>query len=270
MNRKLLAVCVPLLCVLSSGAVHAHKRWLMPTDFSLSDAEIVTVDFTASNNLFYVDKGMPLEGLAVISPEGEEVPIANPVEGERRSSFDVNIEHEGTHRLLVRGDPVYFLSYRAPGASKPHYERGPLEWLKAQVPDGATEVGFAESTALIETYVTLGAPSAPAALSGNRGITLQTVTHPSELYSDEAAEFVVLLHGKPAGGQRVTIVPEGTRYRDSLSESHFVSDAGGRVLVEWQGPGRYLLEIAMEEPGQGGDFSVYYHNYFLTVEVLAP
>ena len=270
MIRKLSTTCVLLLCAVFSVTGHAHKRWLLPTDFALSDAEVVTVDFTASNNIFYVDKGMPLKGVSVLSPGGKALPISNTMEGERRSSFDVKIEEAGTHRFVVQGDPVYFLSYTLPGVTKPHYERGPLEWLKKQVPEEATNVGFSESTALIETYVTLGAPSEVAALAESKGISLQLVSHPNELYSDEDAEFVVLLHGKPVAGQTVTIVPEGTRYRDSQSESQFITDSGGMVQVAWQGPGRYLVEIAMEQPGQGREIAAYYYNYFLSLEVLAP
>ncbi len=270
MIRKLLTVCLPLVCALTSVTANAHKRWLLPTDFALSDAELITVDFTASNNIFYVDKGMPLKGISVLTPAGMPLGISDAIEGERRSSFDIKIEEEGTHRLVVQGDPVYFLSYKMLGAEKPVYERGPLEWLKTQVPEGATEVAFAESSALIETYVTLGAATKAASLADTKGLSLQLVSHPNELYSDADAEFVVLLHGKPAAGRTVTLIPEGTRYRDSQSDAQFTSDATGKVQVEWQGPGRYLLEIASEESGEGGEFAVYYYNYFLTLEVLAP
>lgn len=262
-----------LLAVMSglfSSGVHAHKRWLLPTDFSLSDAETVTVDFTASNNIFYVDKGMPLTGVQALSPTGKTVSIDNPTQGKRRSSFDVDIAAQGTYRVFVQGTPVYFLSYELPGVEKLHYERGPQEHLKTVVPPGAENVQFAQSTALIESYITLGAPSVPVPLATAKGITLRPVSHPSELYADEPAEFVLLLNGEPALGQALTVIPEGTRYRDSQSEGEFSADDKGLVRVEWQGPGRYLLEAAVEVPGDGAEFAVYYYNYFLTVEVLAP
>ena len=81
-----------LTTALLSTTGHAHKRWFMPTDFTLSDAETVTVDFTASNNIFYVDKGMPLAIVSVSNPDGAQVPLANPAEGVRRSSFDVEVD----------------------------------------------------------------------------------------------------------------------------------------------------------------------------------
>ena len=65
------SICLLFIAGLAwSHTGHAHKRWLLPTDFSLSDAETVTVDFSASNNIFYVDKPMPLDGLRALAPSG--------------------------------------------------------------------------------------------------------------------------------------------------------------------------------------------------------
>lgn len=266
----LASALLPVALLLGSPPGHAHKRWLLPTDFSLSDAETVTVDFTASNNIFYVDKPMPLAGVRALSPAGEVLPLDNPREGARRSSFDLAVAKEGTHRVVVQGAPVYFLSYKLPGEEKPRYERGPLDVLKDRVPEGARDVNYARSTALIETYITLGAPSQPAAIGPASGITLQPVSHPNELYSDEPGEFILQLDGKPAAGLALVVIPEGTRYRDTQAQARFVSDEQGRVVVDWQAPGRYLLEAALEAPGDGGEIAAYYYNYFLTVEVLAP
>lgn len=259
-----------LVFALMAVAAQAHKRWLLPTDFALSDAETVTVDFTASNNIFHVDMPMPLDGLRLLSPAGEPVAPSSPFVGKRRSSFDVSITAEGTHRLLVQGPPVHFVSYRLPGASRPHVERGPLEQLRAGVPEGAQDVGFAESTALIETFVTLGATTAPPALPVDEGLALAFASHPNALYSDERAEFVLTFRGKPLPGGELTLIADGSRYRDSLDEWAFSADGEGRVSIEWPGPGRYLLEATLERPQRGGEFAMRYYNYFLTVEVLAP
>ena len=54
---KLSRTTLALLALLMfSPLTSAHKRWFMPTDFVLSEAETVTVDFTASNNIFFVDR----------------------------------------------------------------------------------------------------------------------------------------------------------------------------------------------------------------------
>ena len=129
-----------LAALLLSSASHAHKRWLLPTDFALSDAETVTVDFTASNNIFYVDKGMPLEIVTVTGPQGEDIPLANATQGDRRSSFDIPVDVPGTYRIAAGGPPMYFVSYQLPGQAELQHARGSLQQLKAGVPAAATEV----------------------------------------------------------------------------------------------------------------------------------
>lgn len=258
-----------LALLLASAAAHAHKRWLLPTDFTLSETETVTVDFSASNNLFYVDKPMPLAGVSILAPGGEKIAPVNTAEGKRRSSFDLEIVEEGTYRIYDRGEPVYFSSYLLPGDTQPTRARGTLAQLKADVPAAAIEVQFVESSALIETYITLGAETAPPRLT-QQGLEMTPVSHPNALYSDEPAQFQFTLDGEPAVGLTVLATPEGTRYRDNQSEIRQVTDHQGVVAIGWSGPGRYLLEATVEKQASAGDIAVRYYNYFLTLEVLAP
>ena len=263
-------ILVSMLAMLASLDAQAHKRWFLPTDFALSDAETVTVDFSASNNIFYVDNPMPLQGIKVLSPQGEEVVISNGVVGARRTSFDIAIEQEGTYRVMTTPPAVYFLAYKMPGEKEMRYERGPLEKLKASVPKEAESAQFAEANALIETYITLGAESEAMVDNSVAGLSLKPVSHPNMLYSDEPAEFRLFLDGKPAPELAITIVPEGTRYRDGQGEKTFTADQEGLVTIEWPQPGRYLLEAAVEQKQESGEFAMLYYSYFLTVEVLAP
>ncbi len=267
-RRFSLLVTVPL--ILAANMASAHKRWLLPTDFSLSDAEVVTVDFSASNNLFYVDNPMPLEGITVVSPDGALLEAEKPHAGARRSSFDVTVQAQGTYRVFHRGRPMYFSAYLAPGAKQPTRDRGSLEALRAAVPADATMVQFAESIALIETYITLGSATPVGAKPTESGLTLEALTHPNELFTDEPGEFRFYLNGAPIEGLQVTVTPEGSRYRDNLEEITYTSDAQGLVAINWPKPGRYLVEALWEEPLSEGILSTRYNGYFLTVEVLAP
>lgn len=280
-RRALLPAFAAGFLIFSSG-LSAHKRWLLPTDFALSDAETVMVDFTASNNLFYVDVPMPFKGVATVSPDGKTVLPLNPAMGARRSSFEVAIETPGTYRVVANTPPMYFVSYRLPGKAQPERGRGPLAMLKAKLPKAATEVEFAESNARIETYVTLGATTQPAAIDDSAGIALRlevagdgsfTPSHPNALYSDEPGQFVFMLHGKPAAGLDIAVVREGTRYRDGIEEKLYKTNARGEVTVPWSGPGRYLLEaqhIDVLDKSDGGELSQRFFSYFVTLEVLAP
>jgi uncharacterized GH25 family protein len=260
-----------LATALLSSTGHAHKRWFMPTDFTLSDAETVTVDFTASNNIFYVDKGMPLAIVSVSNPAGAQVPLANPTEGARRSSFDIDVESSGTYRIAAGGPPMYFVSYQLPDQPEKQHARGSLDELKAGLPENASAVEFAESHSLIETYVTLGAGTLPAATDNSAGLQLQIGDyHPNELYSDEPAQFSFTLNGEPVEGLAVSVQADGSRYRDDQEEQHYETDASGAVTVTWPGPGRYLIEAGLQETPEGGEISERYYSYYLTLEVLAP
>ncbi|WP_339615443.1 DUF4198 domain-containing protein [uncultured Gilvimarinus sp.] len=248
----------------------AHKRWLLPTDFSLSDAEQVSVDFTASNNLFYVDKGMPADGVEIIDPTGNVHAPINPVLRKRRSVFDVDIDKEGTYRVVSGGKPMYFSSYQVPGEEKPSRGRGALDELKAKIPANATDVKFSESVSLLETYITLGAPSKNFGTSG-QGIELVGGAHPNTLYADEPSRFVFNLNGKPAKGLTVEVTPDGTRYRDEEGTVAYTLDGKGAAEVNWSVPGRYLLEVGTQvEMPEGSEIAKRYYSYSLTVEVLKP
>jgi uncharacterized GH25 family protein len=262
------AVAALLLAVTSSAT--AHKRWLLPSDFALSDAEVVVVDFSASNNIFYVDKAMPAAVAKVLAPSGEPVSVEAVHQGQRRGSFEVPVEQPGTYRIYAAGPPVYFVAYQMPGQAKPERVRGDLAALRAKVPAEATNIRFASSQALIETYVSLGENSTPASVAGYTGLSMIPQTHPSELYADEPGVFRFAMNGEPAVGLSVTAIAEGTRYRDDLREISVVTDERGEAVIHWPAPGRYLVEAMVEREQPGAEIATRYFGYFLTLEVLAP
>jgi|SRR5690554_2272171 len=247
----------------------AHKRWLLPGDFSLSDAEQVSVDFSASNNIFSVDKGMSTEGIEVVDPEGEVHAPINPVQRKRRSIFDVEIDKKGTYRVLSGGKPMYFASYQVPDEEKPRRDRGALQALKAKIPSNASNVSFTESVSLLETYISLGAPSNNFGSTG-KGIELVGGDHPNTLYADEPSRFVFHLNGQPAKGLTLEVTPDGSIYRDEEGTVSYTLDDKGAAEVEWSVAGRYFLEVgARVDKSDANDMAKRY-GYGLTVEVLKP
>ena len=268
--KYLLVTCCSLVFLAASSNAQAHKRWLLPNDFTLSDPEPITIDYSASNNVFFVDHPMPMTGVEAFSPSGIQVNLINGTSGMRRSTFDVEINEIGTYRILAKPPPVFFVSYTLPDKSELYVERGPLNSLKAQVPANASDVNFSESRSLIETYVTLGAISRSSPKTDLQGISLDPISHPNELYSDEPASFRLLLDGKPLSGAAAVLVPEGSRYRDGQGAITVSSDELGKLEIKWPAAGRYLLEVALEHPQPDQEISMMYFNYFLTLEVMAP
>lgn len=270
MLKNSLALLTLLTAIISTQA-DAHRRWLMPTDFALSEAETVSFDFTASNNIFYVDVGLPLTGLQVHSPEGKALETTNHYEGKRRSVFDLAVTEPGTHRVFVEVPTIYFVSFQEPNNDETQWCRGKsVEHATSMLPSNAMHVEYMDSYATIETFVTLGSESQPRANGVTTGLTLVPVSHPNSLYADEPGRFQLLLHGKPAAGVNVSVLPDGMRYRDNQEEIIVPTDSGGFFSVDWPNPGRYLIEAKTEQNNESGEIKTSFYNYYLTLEVLVP
>ncbi|WP_370979784.1 DUF4198 domain-containing protein [Agaribacterium sp. ZY112] len=265
MKFKFVLVLVSLLVSVQASA---HKRWFLPSDFSLSDAEFITVDFTASNNVFYVDKAMPLSGVKVYSPSMQPLELKNTLQGERRSSFDVELKDKGTYRIVSESPAIYFSSY-IDEKGETVRNRGTLEALKKSAPKDAKELKFARAVSTLETYVSLGSGS-KSKPSQAEGIQLVMHSHVNELYSDEPAQLVFVLNGKPAQELKVSVVAEGTRYRDDLDEKHFKTDEQGKVSIDWPHAGRFLIEAQTAMPSDKDGIAMQFYTYYLSVEVLKP
>ncbi|BFM13059.1 DUF4198 domain-containing protein [Simiduia litorea] len=261
-------VFLALCCAVS--AAHAHKRWLLPTDFSLSDAEWISVDYTASNNVFYVDKAMPLDDISVFSPSGKSEALVNPVQAKRRSSFELQIKDQGTYRITSGGKPMYFVAYTVLGSKEVKRARGPLDKLTRELPKDAKDVKYMASISRIETYVSLGQPTSAKLDQPEPGISLHIIDHPNALYADESAQFQFLMDGTPAKNLTVSVLPEGTRYRDQQAEKTYTTDADGKVSIAWQGAGRYLIEANVETASKDKKLAKVMYSYYLTLDVLKP
>lgn len=250
----------------------AHKRWLLPSDFSLSDAETVIVDYSASNNLFYVDKAMPLNDLRVLDPAGNEMTPSSVVNMSRRTSAEIAIDQPGSYRLQAGRSPMYFAAWQVPGEKQPQRARGSLASLKEKIPANATQVKWMQSVSCIETYISLGEPDLNAQIKqpASQGLSMVPVSHPNLAYSDEPTKLRFFLNGEAAANLTVTVTPEGTRYRDTQGDQQFRTDAEGYVTLHWPGAGRFLVEAEHAIQHSEGQFAETFFSYYLTLEVLHP
>ena len=106
---------------------------------------------------------------------------------------------------------------------------------------------LAEVTSHLETFATVGAPSDTALKPTNKGLELVPATHPNDLYAGETARFRFLMEGKPAAGIEVSVMPEGTRYRDQQQEWTVKGDDNGEISLTWPRAGRYYLEATYSD-----------------------
>ncbi|GAA6119899.1 DUF4198 domain-containing protein [Acidovorax sp. FG27] len=233
-----IATCLAVLCG-AFGSAQAHNVWLLPSSTVLSKAEWITVDAAVSNDLFYFNHvPLGLDNLVVTAPDGAALAPENAHKGKLRSVFDLNLSQTGTYRLAVVNDGLFATYKDKAGANKRW--RGPAGKFAAEVPADAQDLKVTQSVGRIETFVTVGKPS--AVRPTGKGLELVAVTHPNDLVKGEQATFAFHVDGQPAPGLEVVLVPGATRYRDSKDEIKATTDAEGRFSVTWPTAGMYWVD----------------------------
>jgi uncharacterized GH25 family protein len=96
----------------------------------------------------------------------------------------------------------------------------------------------------VETYVTKGAPSDGALRASGKGLELEPVTHPNEIYVDQGFSFVLLVDGKPVGDVGVTVFRGGNAYEDRKIFAEARTGKEGRIDLSFDKPGVYLLKAS--------------------------
>lgn len=246
----------------------AHKVWLLPSQTVFSGVEPwLTVDAAVSNDLFYFNHfPLKLDNLVITAPNGAKVEPQNPSTLKYRSVFDVPLSQQGTYRIAVVNDGL-FATFEQDGQRRRW--SGTPEKFEAEVAKDAKNLQVSESVGRIETFVTNGAPTEKALETKGRGIELQPITHPNDLYVGDKGKFRLLLDGKPAAGLEVEIIRGESRYRNAPEEIHVKTDANGEFAVEWKQPGMYWLETtSSDEKTSLPQAKTRRLSYVATLEVL--
>lgn len=266
--------------VLGTSALHAHRVWILPSMTVLSGTDQwVSFEAAVSNNLFFPNhRPVPIEAIEVRGPDGAPVAVQNAVGGQVRSSFELQLKTQGTYAISLKpgivrrptspGDPTLFGSYEKDG--KTERWRGTPESLVAE--GMAKKQGFKlrESGGRhVVTFVTCGKPSDTVLKVSGKGIEIEYLTHPNDLFVGEAARFRLLLDGKPAANAEVTVVRGDDRYRDEAGDVNLRTDKAGIVQIKWPQAGRYWLEANATTAGTlHGVPSEKSFTYIATFEVL--
>jgi len=267
MNHALirtLALGLALAC--GTAAVQAHDTFLLPSSTVLSKADWITVDAAVSNDLFYFSAfPLALDNLVVSAPDGSELKPENLVKGKLRSVFDLNLAQPGTYRIAVVNDGV-FARWKDKATGQPKRARGSADSIAAQIPADAQDVEVTQSAGRVETFVTVGKPSALRAVG--KGLELISAA-PTDLVKGEKASFTLKLDGQPAKDVDVTVTPGNTRYRDKVGEIKLKTDANGQFSVTWPEAGMYWLGASAKDTrtsvAQAKERRL---NYSATLEVM--
>ncbi len=249
MTRKQLLLSSAALAMLATEAL-AHRQWMLPSATVLSVKDgWVTVDAAVSNELFYFDHvPLRLNNLTITAPDRSAVQPENASTGKYRSTFDVHLTQPGTYRVALVNDTA-FATWKENGEAKNW--RGPAAEMAKSVPANAEGLQTSRMNSRVELFVTSGKPTTEALKPSGAGLELAPITHPNDLVAGEPASFQLLLHGKPATGLAVTVIPGGIRYRDQLQEIKLTTDAEGKFTVKFPAAGMYWLNATSGAPGRG-------------------
>ena len=245
MSRFLSCVLISL-SVLASGDALAHRAWLLPSATVLSaPGDWVTVDAAVSNELFYFNHvPLRLDNLQISGPDGASVAPQHLSTGKFRSTFDVELSSSGTYRIAVINAGV-MATYKVNGEAKRW--RGNAADFAKQVPADAQDLQVSEMDARVETFVTAGKPTTAGLTPTGKGLEFAPATHPNDLFAGETARFKFLIDGKPASNLALTIITDGSRYRDQVNEIQLTTDADGQIAFAFPEPGMYWINASTQD-----------------------
>lgn len=247
---------LPALAVLAAlaapMAAHAHRGWMMPSSTVLSgDAAWVGFDAGASNGVFIADHA-PLRlspaSLVILAPDGSTGAAANLMQGAYRSTFDVNIDKQGTWKV-ANVSAGMSASYQIAGETRRW--RGTAADFATAIPAAATNVSAQVNNNRLETFITLGNPTETVFTPTGQGLEMVPVTHPNDLVAGEAATFTLLKNGRPAADLEVTVARGGLRYRDNPEEMTVRTGADGTFTVTWPEAGMYWVNTTQRAEAVG-------------------
>jgi hypothetical protein len=224
-------------------AAQAHRPWMIPNT-SVVDSEggreaWVTIDGAISENLFDADfMPLRLDGLTVTGPDGASTPAPGAVVGKHRSTVDIPLPRDGTYRITLATASVMG-SYQLNGETKRF--RATEQAFKSEIPAGATEVRSTTTRQRQDTFVTLNKPSGGALKPTGAGLEMVPLTSPTELRAGEKARVRFLLNGQPLANFPFSMVPGGVKYRGTLGEVRFATDARGEASFTLPAPNLYWL-----------------------------
>ncbi|MFT2092448.1 DUF4198 domain-containing protein [Paraglaciecola sp. 2405UD69-4] len=254
-------------------AANAHRAWIVPAATVLSgDEPWVTFDAAASNDIFHADHApLRLDGVVVKAPNGKTVELLNSHTGKHRSTFDLQLKQDGTYKIERASSGLRARWKTEDGKRGSWPKRGQKANIKdfdKMVPKNAKDLVVSETSRRVETFVTSGTPSNQVFEPSNVGLELVPITHPNDLYSEETAEFKLLIDGEVAVGAKVEVLAGGMRYRDSQDQITATTDKEGKFSITWPSAGMYWMSASYEDDKASKPATKRQGGYSASFEVL--
>ncbi|RUO36818.1 DUF4198 domain-containing protein [Aliidiomarina shirensis] len=271
--KKRILLTLPILLLAATPEAMAHRAWLLPSSTVLaSDQPWVTIDAAISNEIFHLDyRPMGTSSLQVAGPEGSSPELTNTFTGKFRSHLDLQLAESGTYKVYTasHGLNARWVDENGERGGYPQRgQQGTTEGLQAAIPENTQELTISEFSRRIETFMTSGAPDDHALEPTGKGLELNPITHPNDLFSGETATFQLLIDGEPAVGAEIEIIPGNTRYRDTQEQITTVTDGEGMLNVTWPQAGMYWFNATYTDNQAVAPATQRRGSYTATLEVL--
>jgi uncharacterized GH25 family protein len=249
----------------------AARLWIVPSATVVPNVDAyVTIDASASDDLFNIGRALPLENIVIAGPGGTTISPENPLTGKQRSSFELKLAETGTYKIALISDSLN-ASYKVNGEMKRW--RGTADTFAKEVPADAQDLNVSRMQGRLETFVTVGKSTLQTWKSSGAGLELIPLTSPTDLFTGDTSNFRFILDGKPAADLPVTVVLGNNRYRDALGELTLKTDKDGKFSVKWPSAGMYWLNASIGgAQGAVGTLTqpIRRVSYSATLEVLQP
>lgn len=285
-----------LVTLILSAQSFAHSRWIVPSHTVISGNETssVVLDLSISNDIFHADNALgglrlddlhratkeqtntPLSShplakiarstrLTVSLPNGQHHHDTTIINFGRKSVAAVPLMKNGSYRIEVTQDPIYFVTYQTPDGN-PHRIFGIVKKADKRLPDTAMGIKRFKVINRVETYVTRN-QSTPIT-AREQDLELVFSHHPNDLFTQERSPATLYLNGQALPNTTLTITPGGTRYRNTRDMQTLLTNDKGAVNLIWEKPGLYLIEAHHETAVANEEYDTLVHGLYLTVEVF--
>ncbi|QYJ79662.1 DUF4198 domain-containing protein [Shewanella acanthi] len=243
-----LAALLTTLCL--SPFASSHDRWILPSHYNVSaegqEAVMITSDVSASNQIFMFDKPVTASDVRIIQPDGKPTLPTSSYTGGRKSVFDAQLVQDGTYKFEKEVEPRYFSRYKIKGKEGMVRSRLDKKATAASMPKDAYGLESSLTVARVETYVTKNKPTTKVLQPKGEYLELVPITHPADFVENEPATLQFVYDGRPVEGVKVSIIKEGTLYRNKPEEIELSSDKDGKVAMVLPAAGKYFLHAALE------------------------
>jgi uncharacterized GH25 family protein len=245
---------------LLSAATQAHVPYLAPESFEPIRGW-VSLEASFADKFFLPEAKFDQSEFKVVTPAGKLEQPAEQQTVRSRIVLEHQLTQDGSYRFSsgVREGAV-FRSWLQDG--KTINSRDP----KQQPPAGVPLTAHFQSITLAETYVSKGKPTSTALKPWGKGLELEFISHPNDLYINQPVKARLWFEGKPLANSEVQI-HRAMGNAEPVTRK-VTSAASGAISFEVTDAATYLLLARHRAAAPAGAKApTYSYSYSAVVEI---